>query len=99
MLFCGREYRQAMVGTIAFYDASGERLHTNYIAAAPEHGKATFLQRMDEEIERIKKKYGGVRYIGISDGAADYLPWPTVWKTRITSLHKSRPTGLGLCTS
>ena len=75
MLFCGREYRQAMVGTIAFYDASGERLHTNYIAAAPEHGKATFLQRMDEEIERIKKKYGGVRYIGISDGAADYLPW------------------------
>ncbi len=75
MLFCGREYRQAMVGTIAFYDASDERLYTNYIAAAPEHGKATFLQRMDEEIERIKKKYGGVRYIGISDGTADYSPW------------------------
>lgn len=75
MLFCGKEYRQAMVGTIAFYDANGERLHTNYIAAAPEHGKATFLQRMDEEIERIKNKYGSVRYVGISDGAADFLPW------------------------
>ena len=75
MLLCGGEYRQAMVGTLAFYDARGERLHTNYIAAAPEHGKATFLQRMDEEIERIKTKYGGVRYVGISDGASDYLPW------------------------
>jgi len=61
--------------TIAFYDATGERLHTNYVAAAPEHGKATFIQRMDEEIARVKSKYGSARYAGISDGATDYLPW------------------------
>jgi hypothetical protein len=76
MLFFGEEgYRQAMVGTIAFFDAAGERLHTNYIAAAPEYGKATFLRRMDEEIARIKAIHGDARYVGISDGASDYLPW------------------------
>lgn len=77
MFFCEEGYRQAMVGNIAFYDAEGERLHTNYIAAAPEHGKPVFLKRMDEEIERVKKKYklNDPRYVGISDGAADYLPW------------------------
>jgi len=75
MLFCGGKYRQAMVGTIAFYDALGERLHTIYVAAAPEHGKATFLARMDAEIARIKKRFGGVRYVGVTDGAGDYLTW------------------------
>jgi hypothetical protein len=75
LLFCEEGYRQAMVGSIAFFDATGERLHTNYVAAAPEHGKATFLARMDEEIARIKANYPEVRYVGISDGASDYLPW------------------------
>ena len=75
MLFCDEGYRQAMVGTIAFFDAAGERLHTIYVAAAPEHGKATFLQRMDEEIARIKGNHGDARYVGISDGATDYVPW------------------------
>ena len=75
LLFCDEGYRQAMVGTIAFYDAAGERLHTIYVAAAPEHGKATFLERMETEIRRIKERYTDARYIGISDGASDYLPW------------------------
>jgi hypothetical protein len=75
LLFCEEGHRQAMVETVAFFDASGERLHTNYVAAAPEHGKATFLRRMDEEITRIKSKYKDARYVGISDGATDYLPW------------------------
>lgn len=75
MLFCEEGYRQAMVGTIALFDAAGERLHTNYVAAAPEHGKATFLRRMDEEIAQTKDRYTHARYVGISDGASDYLPW------------------------
>lgn len=75
MLFCDEGYRQAMVGTIAFFDAAGERLHTIYVAAAPEHGKGRFLARMDEEIERLKRSYADARYIGVSDGATDYLPW------------------------
>ena len=75
MPFCDEGYRQAMVGTIAFFDAAGERLHTIYVAAAPEHGKATFLKRMDEEIARIKLNYVDARYVGICDGATDFLPW------------------------
>lgn len=75
LLFCEEGHRQAMVGSIALYDAGGERLHTGYVAAAPEQGKSTFLRRMDEEVERIKAKYPHARYVGISDGAADYLPW------------------------
>jgi len=39
-------WRQAMVGTLALFDAAGERLHTLYVAATPEHGKATFLGRL-----------------------------------------------------
>ena len=30
---------------------------------------------MDQEIARIKRNYPGARYVGISDGASDYLPW------------------------
>jgi hypothetical protein len=75
LLFCEEGYRQAMVGSIAFYDALGQRLHTNYVAAAPEHGKATFLRRMEEEIARIKARHPGAVYLGISDGASDYLAW------------------------
>lgn len=75
LLFCEEGHRQAMVGTIAFFDASGERLHTNYVAAAPEQGKPTFLRRMDEEIARTRGNYPQARYVGISDGASDYLPW------------------------
>jgi hypothetical protein len=75
LFYCEEGHRQAMVGTIAFYNAEGERLHTTYVGAAPEHGKATFLARMDEEIARVKKRYPQVRFVGISDGATDYRSW------------------------
>ena len=75
MLFCDDGYRQAMVGTITFYDAAGTRLHTSYVAAAPEHGKHAFLQRMDDEIAHVKERHVHARYVGISDGASDFRPW------------------------
>lgn len=64
-------YRQAMSGTIAFYNDEGKRLHTNYIAAAPEYGKAQFFARMNREISRVKKHYPNANYVGIADGASD----------------------------
>lgn len=75
MLFCEDGYRQAMVGTIAFYDGGGNRLHTHYVAAAPEHGKRAFLERMDHEIARVKGRHPRARYVGVSDGASDFRPW------------------------
>lgn len=75
MLFCEDGYRQAMVGTIAFYDRGGDRLHTHYVATAPEHGRSAFLAQMDREIARVKRRYAHARYVGVSDGASDFRPW------------------------
>jgi hypothetical protein len=75
MLFCEGGYRQAMAGTIAFYDAAGERLHTHYVAAAPEYGKEAFLGRMDREIARVKRRCPHACYVGVSDGATDFRAW------------------------
>jgi hypothetical protein len=69
MLMCESGWREAMVGTIAFYDKDGERQHTVYMAATPEYGKSTFLDRLEREVTRTKQKYPAARYIGIADGA------------------------------
>jgi hypothetical protein len=62
-------WREAMVGTVGFYDKEGERLHTTYLAASPEYGKETFLKRLEDEIVRTKRVYPEVQYLGLADGA------------------------------
>ncbi|MGL5927277.1 hypothetical protein [Chroococcidiopsis sp.] len=52
MLLSEDAWRQAMVGTISLYNQQGERQHTTYIAAAPEHGRATFLERINGKSNR-----------------------------------------------
>jgi hypothetical protein len=63
-------WREAMVGTLSFYDHAGERQHTLYLAAAPEYGKQAFLQRLEREIRRAKQHFPAALYLGIADGAA-----------------------------
>ena len=70
MLLCETGWREAMVGTLSLYDALGERQHTIYIGATPEYGKASFLDRLEREIQRTKERYPKATYIGIADGAA-----------------------------
>ena len=69
LLMCEDGWRETMVGTIGLYDAEGDRQHTIYLAATPEYGKATFLDRMEREIGRVKAAYPGARYVGLADGA------------------------------
>jgi hypothetical protein len=69
MLLCEGQWREAMTGTISLYDRAGERLHTIYLGAAPEHGKATFYARMEREMAHVKRLYPEARWIGIADGA------------------------------
>jgi hypothetical protein len=69
MLLCEEGYREAMVGTIALYDRQGERQHTIYMAAAPEYGKQTFLERFEAEIVKVKARYPKAIYVGVADGA------------------------------
>jgi hypothetical protein len=69
LLMCEDGWRETMVGTIGFYDARGDRQHTIYLAATPEYGKATFMDRMEHEIARVKATYPEARYVGLADGA------------------------------
>lgn len=71
MLLTEEGYRQAMVGTLVFYDRRGERQHTIYTAAAPEYGKATFLARLEQEIARVKAAFPQAHYVGLADGAKE----------------------------
>jgi hypothetical protein len=68
-LMCEDGWREAMVGTISFYDKAGERQHTIYLAATPEYGKATFLGRLEAEVTRVKEKHPEAHFVGIADGA------------------------------
>ena len=71
MLLCEDGWRQAMVGTLALFDAQGQRQHTLYVAATPEYGKQTFLDRLERELERVKARYPHATYLGLADGAED----------------------------
>ncbi len=65
-------WRETMVGTVSLYNKNGDRLHTIYVAQAPEYGKGHFKHRMTKEIEEIKKIVpSSTKYIGIADGAVD----------------------------
>lgn len=83
MYILGDGYREAMTGCISLYDAAGDRLHTIYLGAAPEHGKESFLGKLEQEINKIKKKFPGATYVGIADGAG------CNWK--FLDLHTSVP--------
>jgi len=62
-------YREAMVGAISLYDIKGNRQHSIYIGEAPEYGKATFIERLEDEIAKIKKLYPTANYLGVADGS------------------------------
>jgi hypothetical protein len=68
-LMCEDGWREAMVGTISFYDKAGQRQHTIYMAATPEYGKATFLGRLEAAVARVKEKHPDAHFVGIADGA------------------------------
>lgn len=84
MLMCkDGGWREVMVGTIALYNDGGERLHTTYVAAPPEHGKETFYRRMEREIAAVRAVYPDARYAGVADGAACNWTWierHTTWQ-------------------
>lgn len=63
-------WREAMCGTIAFYDKDGDRLHTIYTAASPEYGKATFLEKFGSEVDNVIELFPNKPIVGLADGAA-----------------------------
>jgi hypothetical protein len=65
----GEGYRETMCGTLSLYNKQGERMHTIYVACAPQSGKEDFCWVMKWEITKLKKQYPDVKYIGLADGA------------------------------
>ncbi|NKC15298.1 MAG: ISKra4 family transposase [Gammaproteobacteria bacterium] len=63
--------REAMAGCISLYDGQGQRLHSIYLGASPEYGKASFKQRFIAEAEHVKSLYPEATRVGIADGASD----------------------------
>lgn len=68
------QWREAMVGSIAFYDKAGNCLDTILVGKAPQKGKEAFFAHMDREVEIIKKRYPDARWVGLSDGSKDLRP-------------------------
>lgn len=64
-----KKWREAMAGTIAFYDEEGQRLETFYVAAAPEYGKEQFVDRFLISIQEAKAFAPHAKTIGLADGA------------------------------
>lgn len=71
MLLCEEGGRQVMVGTLSLYSTQGERLHTTYVAAPPEYGRAVFLNRMRREVEHVLSLYPEAHRQGLADEASE----------------------------
>jgi len=69
ILMRGDGYREAMAGTVSLYNKGGDRLHTIYLGASPEYGKAKFLERLERTIYHVRLQYPDAKYVGIADGA------------------------------
>ena len=75
ILMRGDGYREAMAGTVSLYNKGGERLHTIYLGASPEYGKAKFLERLERTIYHVRLQYPDAKYVGIADGAKVNWGW------------------------
>ncbi len=65
----GEDYKEAMCGTLALYDAAGTRLHTTYLGTMPETGKTTFRQRFATHVAEVKDRYPDALHVCLGDGA------------------------------
>src|SRR5207244_2031283 len=52
----GRSWHEAAVGTLAFFDAHGERLRTIYLARMPEPHKATLVGELEAELTSVLRE-------------------------------------------
>jgi hypothetical protein len=88
MLMSKETWREAMVGTLGFYDKEGQRLHTINTAATPEYGKLTFFERFDREVDRAKAAHPAALYVGLADGSKDnWLYLETVTAEQVVDFY------------
>lgn len=66
----GRSWHEASVGTVAFFDEDGNRLHTIYHARMPEPRKATLVNELRDELMSVLAEVPDMNVVFASDGAA-----------------------------
>jgi hypothetical protein len=80
----GRAWHEASVGTIAYFDAEGNRLKTTYLARMPEPRKATLVAQLERELQSVIGELPAVNLVFASDGAA------AQWNS-LTAMRKRLP--------
>jgi hypothetical protein len=65
----GRAWHEGAVGTLAFYDADGERLDTIYLARMPEPHKRTLVGELEAELRSVLRERPTMNIVWASDGA------------------------------
>ncbi len=65
----GCAWHEASVGTLAFYDAKGERLDTIYLARMPEAYKTTLVNELEAELRSVLDERPEMNVVWASDGA------------------------------
>jgi hypothetical protein len=65
----GRAWHEGAVGTLAFYDADGERLDTIYLARMPEPYKKTLVGELEAELQSVLRERPTLNIVWASDGA------------------------------
>jgi hypothetical protein len=65
----GRAWHEGSVGTLAFYDADGERLDTIYLARMPEPYKKTLVAELEAELRSVLLERPTMNVVWASDGA------------------------------
>lgn len=66
----GRAWHEAAVGTVAFFDADGNRLKTTYLARMPEPFKAALVAGLEAEMQAVVEERPDINICFASDGAA-----------------------------
>lgn len=65
----GEDYKEAMCGTLAFYDTYGQRLSTEYLGALPETGKASFTRHFTTRVAAVLAQHPEALHVCLGDGA------------------------------
>jgi len=65
----GRAWHEGAIGTLAFYDAHGERLDTIYLARMPEPHKKTLVEELEAELGSVLRECPAMNILFASDGA------------------------------
>lgn len=64
-------HREAASGTVALYDADGNRLHTVYLGRMPESKKVALHEQLLQELRWMLTRYPNAQVVALADGAQE----------------------------